>query len=291
MLLRRLALLLPLLASCASDPVAPTPPKEPAASTPSTPAEPIEAEAAPETQLDASFLVGAWAPLPDIPAIDAKVDALLGGELTEQEAVMMSYLARFVFRADGSCEYGISDRGNFMGSTFEWSAEQVDPHTLRMILSLDGVEVSEPLAITRLGDEFHLSGDPTLDGSWVPIPPGEDAAAIDDVWGSLGVEHLKYREQIASANAQIEDSLAKRKDGLETLVTLVKTVCEGEDLIGSTDRTAPIRGDDFLQLRDSLTSTESALLQMPLPSAPKSPVLAEHESSAQAFDEAWLSGS
>lgn len=297
--LPRFAFLLPLLAACASDPVHSTPatdrptPAQTASTSPDQPRPSTQPEPAaePERRLDRSFLIGVWGPNPDVPEIDAKIDALIAGDTPEQAAVMVNYLARFFFHADGTCEYGISSRGEFNGDNFEWTAEQLDAQTLQVRLFRDGTTVGPPLKITRENDLFRLTGDPTLTGAWIPLMHGEHAEEEDEVYGRLGVEHLKYREKLAVAAAQIEDSLTKRKEGFETLVKLVKTVCEGEELIGKTSRTSPIRGDNFTQLRDSQTSTERLLMDMPVPSAPKSPVLPEHVGQSQAFDEAWLADS
>lgn len=277
-------LLLGLLPACSSDPVQHDLPPSRESVTPAT------VEPAIEHALDASFLLGAWAPYPDVPEIDLRIEAMIDSETPEDAAVMMTYLSRFFFNQDGSGAYGISARGEFSGDPFEWTVEQASAFELKLTLLQGGARIGEALSVTREGENMRIKGDPTIAGAWIPIQHGIEAEAEDEVFGGLGVQHLSYRKEQAIAAQQIEDVLEQRRDSFETLVTLVKTICEAEELTGNTSRNLPVRGRDYMDLRQGLTDQESTLMELPVKQAPQPPILAEHRDQARAFDEDWLDG-
>lgn len=280
----RILLLLSLLPACGSNPAQPNPPA-PAAATPAQPAAP-----APQvTAMDVDFLIGSWAPMPDAVAIDKKVDEMVAGGMDEGQAVMSCYQSRFVFREDGSCDFGISVAGKLDGSTFDWVATTESPERLALQLSTDQVELPR-LTASRQNELLLLEGDPLIAGTWVRLEGGAQAEQEDQITGSLAIKHIETRKKSEEARQEVEGALAQRRESFEVMVKLVKTICEAEDTLGSKERTQPIRNADFLKVRESMAPQEALLMSIPVSNALQSPVRPQHQGKHAAIDDAWLAG-
>lgn len=210
------------LAGCASDPIAPAP----VDADPGTTAAPemvFEPPTPPETELTASFLVGAWAPYPDVGAIDEKVDVLVEGAMDESQAVMACYLSRFIFAANGVAEFGVSVEGELSGSQLDWVFQQVNAEQLQLTLTSHTSDFPL-LTASRDGDFLVLAGDPLIAGTWLRIERGAMAIDEDAATGGLARQHINQREQLRMAAVELQESMVQRQESMETMVTMVTMV-------------------------------------------------------------------
>ena len=282
----RFALFLPLISvACASEAVAPAQPSDPMPA-PEPPAPQAEVL---ETEISAEFMVGLWAPFPDVLAIDDKVNQMVEGGMDESQAIMACYQTRMQLRADGSCIFGVSMDGKINGSSMQWTHEQLGPEQLRIAMSTETTDFPL-LTVQREGDFIWVDGDPLVAGKWVRIGGDVTPADADAATGSLAIQHRNQREQLRQAEAEIEESMAQREESFETLVQMVRTFCRSEVLTNDLDRTTPLRTDAMNKVRESMPLQEGVLMALPVDSAPKAPVLSEHKVAAEAFDEYWLAG-